>query len=192
MPGHCATAQLSLTRGTFVGWEWLIALVRDTNSTVLIISKKWYWLSMNLPQSNPILVKSIQGLETRHAEIEAADENCPAPNELYLTTEELRAKIDQQQRLELRTLGRAAAEIDQALALDAEAPQIQVGRGRGTRYRCFSFPIAGPATNRMACPIGDALHGRLSDLANQIKVSRDEASPPWFVCARPGNRRATG
>src|SRR5882724_10542100 len=166
----------------FVGWEWLIALVRDTNSTVFDYLKEMVLVIDEPSAIESYLGEVYQGLETRHAEIEAADEIAPAPNELYLTTEELRAKIDQQQRLELRTLGRAAAEIDQALALDAEAPQIQVGRGRGTRYPMFLFPIAGPATE-IEWPAQSVMryHGRLSDLANQIKVSRDEGVATLFV-----------
>ena len=54
-----------------------------------------------------------QTLADRFAETDAADDIAVTPEELYLSAEELRAKLDQRQRVELRILGRAAAELDQ-------------------------------------------------------------------------------
>ena len=51
----------------------------------------------------------------------------------------------EKQRIELRILGRAAAELDQEIALDAEAPKVQLGRARSVRKPLFLFPIAAPA-----------------------------------------------
>ncbi|HEY6119895.1 MAG TPA: transcription-repair coupling factor [Pyrinomonadaceae bacterium] len=173
----------------FVGWEWLVSLVRDTNSTVFD-----YLKDVVLVIDEPSTIESylgdlFQSLDERYAEIEAADEIAPAPSELYLTTEELRAKIDQQVRLELRTLGRAAAEIDQEIAQDAESPQVQIGRGRGRRRSTFLFPIATPASE-VDWPTQSVLryHGRLSDLAERIKQTRDEHFTTLFVM--PGLGRA--
>src|SRR5205823_14127658 len=63
-----------------------------------------------------------------------------APHELYLTAEELRARIDALQRVELRALGRTAAKMDQEIALDAELPTISLGRVRAQRKPLFLFP----------------------------------------------------
>ena len=72
-------------------------------------------------------------LSERFREIDQADDIALAPEELFLTAEELREFIRQRQRIELRTLGRAAAETDLNLSLEAEAPKVQLGRARGTR-----------------------------------------------------------
>ena len=80
-----------------------------------------------------------QTLAERYAQTDAVDDLAVTPEELYLSAEELRAKLDQRQRIELRVLGRAAAEIDQAVALDAEAPKVQLGRARGVRAPLFLF-----------------------------------------------------
>ena len=51
-------------------------------------------------------------LSERYREIDQADDIALAPEELFLTAEELRELIPARQRVELRTLGRAAAETD--------------------------------------------------------------------------------
>src|SRR6185503_16478038 len=72
-------------------------------------------------------------LSDRYREIDEADD-------IALTPEELREIISTRQRVELRTLGRAASEVDMDLALEAEAPSVQLGRARGTRRPVFLFP----------------------------------------------------
>ncbi|HLE61777.1 MAG TPA: transcription-repair coupling factor [Pyrinomonadaceae bacterium] len=166
----------------FTGWEWLVSLVRETNSTVFDYLKDVV-LIVDEPAGIELYLGEVyQSLEERYAEIEAADEIAPAPHELYLTTEELRAKIDNCARVEIRTLGRAAAEIDQGLALDSEAPQVQIGRSRSPRYPMFLFPIAGQASEvEWQAQSVMRYHGRLSDLANRIKRARDDNSVTLFV-----------
>ena len=87
---------------------------------------------------------AFQTLEQRYAETDAADDLGLRPEELYLTAEELRARIDSKQRVELRALGRTVAAMDQELALEAEAPKISVGKERGRKRPLFLFPHALP------------------------------------------------
>jgi len=166
----------------FPGWEWLIDLVRETNSTIFDYLKDSV-LVIDEPSTIELYLGEVyQSLEERFAEIDAADEIAPAPTQLYLSAEELRTKIDERQRVEIRTLGRAAAEVDQALALDAEAPQVQIGRSRGLRYPMFLFPIVGPATEvEWQAQSVMRYHGRLSDLADRVKRARDEDTATLFV-----------
>src|SRR5438552_2829705 len=121
----------------FAGWEWLMALVRERNATVFDYFKDAVLVIDEPSGIESFLGEAYQTLADRYAETDSADDIALAPRELYLTSEELRAKIDERQRLELRTLGRTAAEIDQGLALDAERPKIQLGRTRSTRYPMF-------------------------------------------------------
>src|SRR6266540_1471542 len=166
----------------FPGWEWLIDLVRETNSTIFDYLKDSV-LVIDEPSTIELYLGEVyQSLEERFAEIDAADEIAPAPTQLYLSAEELRTRIDERQRVEIRTLGRAAAEVDQALALDAEAPQVQIGRSRGLRYPMFLFPIVGPATEvEWQAQSVMRYHGRLSDLADRVKRARDEDTATLFV-----------
>ena len=108
-----------------------------------------------------------QTLADRYAETDAVDDIAVGREELYLTVEELRAKLDSKQRVELRVLGRAAAELDQAVALDAEAPKVQLGRARALRAPLFLFPVAGPAPEvEWKTQSARKYHGRLANLAD--------------------------
>jgi len=168
---------------SFIGWEWLISLIRDTNSTVFDYLKDVVMVIDEPSAIESYLGEVYQSLENRFGEIEAADEIAPAPPELYLTTSELQSKLDQQQRIELRALGRAAAETDEELALDGgSSSQFQIGRGRGTRRPMFLFPLAATASE-IDWPAQSVMryHGRLSDLAERIKRAREESITTLFV-----------
>ncbi|PWT79615.1 MAG: transcription-repair coupling factor [Acidobacteria bacterium] len=168
---------------SFVGWEWLISLMRDTNSTVFDYLKDVVFVIDEPSAIESYLGEVYQSLQNRFAEIEAADEIAPAPDELYLTTSELQSTLDQQQRIELRALGRAAAEIDEELALDGgSSSQIDLGRGRGTRQPMFLFPLAATASE-IDWPAQSVMryHGRLFDLAERIKHAREEGVTTLFV-----------
>ncbi len=166
----------------FAGWEWLMTLAREPNSTILD-----YLRDAVLVVDEPSGVESYLGevyqtLADRYAGTEAADEIGLRPEEFYLTTEELRGKINERSRLELRTLGRAAAEIDQDLALESERPKIQVGRSRAARYPMFLFPIVDRATEiDWKTQSVMRYHGRLADLASDVVQEREKHKTTLFV-----------
>ena len=171
----------------FAGWEWLMPLVRERNATVFDYLKDAVLVVDEPSGIETFLGEAYQTLAERFEETDAADDLGLAPHELYLTAEELRAKIDQQPRLELRTLGRAAATVDQELTLDAEAPQIQLGRPRVRRHPLFLFPPVGSAPEvewRSQSVL--RYHGRLADLANDVKRSNAEGTSVMFVMPSAG------
>src|SRR6185503_14104308 len=100
----------------------------------------------------------------------------------YLSTEELRTKLEQLQRVELRMIGRAAAEVDQVMALDAEEPTVQLVRARNTRAPLFLFPIAQQAAE-VDWKTQSALkyHGRLANLASDLNRARENGTTTMFV-----------
>ncbi len=123
-----------------------------------------------------------QGLEERFADTDAADDIALPPNELYLTAEQARELIADRQRLELRTLGRAAAETDESLALDAEAPKVQLGRNRAPRVPLFLFPLAQDAAEiEWKAQSVLRYHGRLADLAQNVGATRERGTQTVFV-----------
>ena len=84
--------------------------------------------------------------------------------------------------VELRTLGRVATETDLNLALEAEAPTLQLGRPRGMRQPVFLFPVVESAVEvewRSQSPL--RYHGRISDLAVEVKRSVEEVKTTLFV-----------
>jgi transcription-repair coupling factor (superfamily II helicase) len=167
---------------SFAGWEWLMPVLRERSSsifdylhdTVLVIDE---------PSSvETYLGEVYQTLADRYAETDAADDIAVQPEELYLSVEELRAKLDEKQRIELRVLGRAAAELDQAVALDAEAPRVQLGRARSVRTPLFLFHVFGSAPEvEWKTQSARKYHGRLSDLAADLVSARDNGTTTLFV-----------
>src|SRR4030095_1489304 len=121
-------------------------------------------------------------LSRRYNEIDQADDIALPPEELYLSVEELRTLIGARQRVELRTLGRAAAEVDQEISLDAEAPKVQIGRGRSTRTPLFLFPIADQAAEfEWSAQSAMRYHGRIVDLVADIRAAAEEGETVLFV-----------
>src|SRR6185312_15789876 len=118
---------------SFSGWEWLMPLVIERNSSLFDYLKDTVFVIDEPAGIENYLADAYQTLADRYAETDAADDLGLAPDELYLSPESLRERLDAVQRLELRTLGRTAAQTDQALALDAEHPQVQIGRSKAPR-----------------------------------------------------------
>ncbi|HEX6189515.1 MAG TPA: transcription-repair coupling factor [Pyrinomonadaceae bacterium] len=125
---------------SFPGWEWLISLGRENHATTFDYLKEAVLVIDEPVAVENYLSSAFQTLEQRHAETDAADDLGLQPAELYLTAEELRARIDSKQRVELRALGRTVAATDQEFALEAEAPKISVGKERGRKRPLFLFP----------------------------------------------------
>jgi transcription-repair coupling factor (superfamily II helicase) len=166
----------------FGGWEWMFPLLRETNATIFDYLDDTIFVIDEPATIESYLGEVYQSLEERYEEVEAADDIALRPDELYLTTEDLRARIEAHRRVELRTLGRTAATVDQGLALDAEEPGVQIGRTRGPRHPMFLFPLVGPAAEiDWRAHSVMRYHGRLADLAARLKQSRDEGTSTLFV-----------
>jgi transcription-repair coupling factor (superfamily II helicase) len=160
----------------FPGWEWLISLAQKKPASAFEYLKEAV-LVVDEPSAIETYLASVyETLEARYAETESADEIGLKPDELYLTAQELRAKLDGLQRLELRTLGRAAAALDQEIALEAEQPTINIGRARGPVRPLFLFPAVvkdAPEVEWRSQSVR-RYHGRLPELASDVRRAVDE------------------
>jgi transcription-repair coupling factor (superfamily II helicase) len=166
----------------FNGWEWLMPLVRERNSTVFDYFKDAVLVIDEPTGIESYLTEAYQLLADRFSETDAADDLGLSPSELYLTPEELRTRIDQRTRLELRTLGRAASEPDERLALEAESPKVQLGRVRSKRKPMFLFPTVErvPEVEWKTQSVM-RYHGRLADLAADLARERESGTTTMFV-----------
>ena len=166
----------------FAGWEWLIPIIKDCNSNIFEHFKDAVLIVDEPGSIEAYLSDDYDELARRYSEIDQADDIALPPDELYLSVEELRNLIASRQRVELRTLGRAAAEIDHEISLDAEAPKVQIGRGRNTRRPLFLFPIADNAFE-LDWPAQSAMryHGRIVDLVADVKTASEEDETVLFV-----------
>ena len=166
----------------FSGWEWLIPIIRNANSSIFDHLGNCV-LVVDEPSSiETYLGEVFENLSDRYREIDQADDIALPPEELYLPVEELRRLIQARQRIELRTLGRAAAELDQNLALEAEAPKVQIGRSRGPRQPTFLFPAAERAAEfEWQAQSTMRYHGRVADLATSVTRAADDGRTTLFV-----------
>src|SRR5882724_5770862 len=167
---------------SFAGWEWLMPIVRERSGSVFDYLKDAVLIVDEPSSVETYLGEVYQTLSERYAETDAVDDIAVTPEELYLSPEELRAKLDQKQRIELRVLGRAAAELDQAVALDAEQPKVQLGRARSVRTPLFLFPVAGPVPEvEWKTQSTRKYHGRLANLAADLVRARENGTTTLFV-----------
>jgi transcription-repair coupling factor (superfamily II helicase) len=166
----------------FAGWEWLIPITKPCTSNIFDHLGNAV-LIVDEPSSIELYLSDVyEGLTERYQEIDQSDDIALAPEELYVPVEQLRQLIQTRQRLELRTLGRAAAEIDHELALDAEAPKVQLGRSRGTRQPTFLFPVAEAATEfEWQAQSTMRYHGRVADLASDVARAGADNKTTMFV-----------
>ncbi len=172
---------------SFNGWEWLMTILRDRNSCVFDYLKDAVLVVDEPTSVDSYLGEVYQTLADRFAETDAADDIALQPQELYLPPEELRAKLDEKQRIELRILGRAAAELDQEIALDAEAPKVQLGRARSVRKPLFLFPTAAPAPEtEWKTQSVLKYHGRVASLAEDLVRSHEDGITTLFVMPSTG------
>ncbi len=167
---------------SFAGWEWLVPIIRERSGSVFDYLKDAVLVIDEPTSVESYLGEVYQTLDDRYDETDAVDDIAVRPDELYLPPEELRAKIDRLSRLELRVLGRAAAELDQAIALDAEAPKVQLGRVRSLRTQLFLFPVAEQA-HEVEWKTQSALkyHGRLANLAKDLLDARAKGTTTLLV-----------
>jgi transcription-repair coupling factor (superfamily II helicase) len=166
----------------FAGWEWLIPIIRNADSSIFDHLKQAVLVVDEPGTIETYLGEVYENLEARYREIDQADDIALTPEELYLSIEELQTLTRGQQRVELRTLGRAASELDQDLALDAEAPKVQIGRSRGPRQHTFLFPTAETAVEfEWQAQSTMRYHGRVADLAASVAKAAEDDRTTLFV-----------
>src|SRR5690349_6816545 len=172
----------------FAGWEWLIPISMDCTATVFDHLGDAVLVIDEPAGIESCLSEFYERLSERYREIDQADDIALTPEELFLTGAELRELIESRQRVELRALGRAAAETDLNLALEAEAPQVQLGRARGPRQPVFLFPVVESAVE--VEPQSQSTlryHGRIADLVAEVNRSVEDAKTTIFVMPSLGN-----
>jgi len=166
----------------FSGWEWLIPISMNCTANVFDHLGDAVLVVDEPAGIESYLSEFYERTAERYREIDQADDLALAPEELFLTAEELRQLIDLRQRVELRTLGRAAAETDLNLALEAEAPKVQLGRSRSTRQPVFLFPAVETALEiEWQAQSTLRYHGRIADLATEVTRATEEGKTTIFV-----------
>ncbi|HEY1402535.1 MAG TPA: CarD family transcriptional regulator, partial [Pyrinomonadaceae bacterium] len=157
---------------TFAGWEWLVSLVHSTPASAFdYLRRETVFVADEPAALETFLGNTYETLSARYTETENADEIALRPQELYLTAEELRAGVAGVPRVELRTLGRAAATTDEQFAGAAEAAAtVTIGRARVTAPPLFLFPAVERAPEiEWHTRAARRYHGRIAELAADVR-----------------------
>jgi transcription-repair coupling factor (superfamily II helicase) len=173
---------------TFAGWEWLISLVLPTKATTFDYLRDTVLVVDEPAQIESYLGTVYETLAAHHADADAADEISLRPEELYLTAEELRARVEGMGRVELRALGRAAAAVDERFAGEVEQPEVKLGRSREKSAPMFLFPAVGEAAEvAWRSRAARRYHGRVPELASELKrASKERRQATLFVMPSAG------
>ncbi|HVF55696.1 MAG TPA: transcription-repair coupling factor [Pyrinomonadaceae bacterium] len=171
---------------TFAGWEWLIPLLIGTESSAFDYLKDAVLVVDEPSGVEQHLSITYETLAARFAENESAGEIGLRPEELYLTPEELRAKISGARRVEFRALGRTAALVDERFAGEAEQPAAKIGRARPAPQPLFLFPAVEEVSEVewRSLPVR-RYHGRIPDLAADVRRRRDDTHAALTLFTMP-------
>ncbi len=134
----------------FSGWEFLIPLVKPRTASIFDYLQNCVFVIDEPTIVEQTLASFYENLTERFDEINKHDEIGLEPNELFLSVEELREKLAKQKRIELRALGKTAAQTDEEFQISDSKFHIE-NKGQRTkdkiRYFFFQLPKILPKSN---------------------------------------------
>lgn len=104
---------------TFSGWEFQLPLVKPLTATAFDYLKDYVFVIDEPVAVESTLTNLYEHLAENYAASLDADDIALEPHELFLQPDELRAKLADANRVELRSLGRAAMVTDEEFQTDA-------------------------------------------------------------------------
>ncbi|HLM62374.1 MAG TPA: transcription-repair coupling factor, partial [Pyrinomonadaceae bacterium] len=155
----------------FAGWEFLFPLVNPFKASIFDFLENYVFVVDEPALIEQTLSTFYETLDTRYAETAEAGEIGLEPHELFLSGEELREKFEAKQRVELRALGRTAAQTDEQFSLDAESPKENYEL-RITNYEKKPLFLFSTAEKSVELEIQSRstrkYHGNVKDFAGEI------------------------
>ncbi len=112
---------------TFSGWEFLMPLVKPLKGTVFDFLDDAIFVIDEPSIVEQSLASFYDLLDRRHTSLTETGEIGLAPNELFIQSEELRTRLDESRRIELRALGKTAAVTDEEFAVAGGNPNGSEG-----------------------------------------------------------------
>jgi len=131
---------------SFSGWEFLIPLVNARESTVFDYLKDAVFVIDEPPLIEQTLASYYDALQNRFNEITNAGEIGLEPSELFLDGAQLRQKLANKQRLELRLLGKGAAQTGEDLDFENWSEPSAVADGLTSLSESLLDKLQPPAT----------------------------------------------
>ena len=165
---------------SFSGWEFMLPLISPRSSSVFDYLKDYVFVIDEPGLIELNLSGFYENLDRHFAEITEAGEIGLEPHELFLSVEQLREKFESLQRLELRSLGRTAAQTDEEFQITesaTDALQIRnAGQNEKSKNPLFLFSTAEKSTEiELGSRSTRKFHGNIRDFAQQMKQKNSVA-----------------
>ena len=159
---------------TFSGWEFQLPLSRPLSSTVFDYLGDVVFI-VDEPATVETSLSHFYGhTRARFQAVTESGEIGPDPTELFIEPTEIRAHIEKTRRIELRSLGRAAATTDEDFALGETPPLFLFP----TAEKAQEFEIGSRSTRKF--------HGQFRDFAETMKAERRPGDYIFLVTRTPG------
>jgi transcription-repair coupling factor (superfamily II helicase) len=182
----------------FSGWEFLFPLVNPRESSVFDFLENYVLIFDEPSIIEQSLSAFYEKLDNRFVEITEAGEIGLEPQELFLSSEELRGKFSAQQRVELRALGRTAAKTDEEFSFDAQTRR-RADAENGNRQSAIGNPQSSvplflfpSAEKSVEFEIGSRstrkYHGNVKDFAVELKQKEFPAKAQSTQSENKGQR----
>ncbi len=161
----------------FSGWEFLLPLSKPRTSSIFDYLKDCVFVVEEPGIVENTLAEFYEHLAARFAEIDEHDEIGLAPDELFLSVEELRESLNKQKRIELRALGKTAAATDEQFQFEQDSafenPELLESVGQKTKNKARNLFLFPAVEKSVEIEIGSRstrkFHGNVKDFANQLK-----------------------
>ncbi|MBA2606740.1 MAG: transcription-repair coupling factor [Acidobacteria bacterium] len=188
---------------SFSGWEFMFPLISPRSSSVFDYLKDSIFVIDEPSLIELNLSNFYENVDKHFNEITEAGEIGLEPRELFLSVEQLRDKFELVQRLELRSLGRTAAQTDEEFQISessvgADGLQgINAGSNESLKNPLFLFSTVEKSTEiEIGSRSTRKFHGNIRDFAQQLKqknFSTTSPNTPGFDDQSPtnGNRQPT-
>ncbi len=158
---------------SFSGWEFLLPLIKPLDATVFEYLKDCVFVIDEPAAVEQTLANSYENLSRRYEEIKDAGEVGLEPDELFLSGTELRAKLEEKPRLELRTLGKTAAKTDEEFQVDSTE-----GSTPTAQRPLFLFPTAERSVDlELQSRSTRKFHGDVREFASDVGSEGEKQSP---------------
>ena len=152
----------------FSGWEFLLPLSKPRTASIFDYLKDCILVVDEPTIVENTLAEFYKHLDERFAEINGHDEIGLAPDELFLPVGKLRENLNQQKRIELRALGKTAANTDEQFQL-IESFENSESPNEG-RKPLFLFPSAEKSTDiEIGSRSTRKFHGNVKEFSNELK-----------------------
>lgn len=158
---------------SFSGWEFLFPLVQPRTATIFDFLKDCLFVIDEPAMIEQSLSNFYETLQRRYAEIIESGEIGLEPDELFLSVELLRENLEKNKRLELRALGKTAAQTDEEFQIsDSKFQNEDQSPKTKDQNPLFLFPTAEKSADfEIISRSTRKFHGDLRAFANDLKTS---------------------